>query len=82
MTDLFEYIPLDQIESLGGPIVHVICADHVQKFAESNCDYPLTDDEMKELPWAFAESWDMDFMHEAISRIRPRMRDHADQERT
>lgn len=72
--DPFQFISWAEIRSLGCPIIHFFDAEYVQEFAENNCGGLLSDEELKDLRYAFMESWDCDYMHEAISKIRPWLR--------
>lgn len=74
-NDPFQFIPLAEIEALDSPIIHMFTAEYLQEFAELNCGGRLTDEELARLCYAFHETWNCEFLDEAISKIRPHLRD-------
>jgi hypothetical protein len=73
-TDPFQFIPWADLRSLDSPILHIFTAEYVQEFAEDNCGGRLTVEELQQLCYAFTETWDCDYMHDAISKVRPHLR--------
>ena len=76
--DPFQFISLAEIRALGCPIIHFFDADYVQEFAENNCGGQLTDEELRRLRYAFWETWDCEYLDDAISKIRPWLRPGRD----
>jgi hypothetical protein len=73
-SDPFQFVSLADIQALDSPIIHFFTAEYLQEFAEKNCGGRLSNQELSDLQYAFMETWDCDYMHDAISKVRPWLR--------
>lgn len=73
-TNPFQFITLEELQTIDSPLVYIMTLDHVQEFAEDNFGSPLTDEEICDLPYVLCEPCKCDLLYEAISILRPERR--------